>query len=339
MSQPSNTLEHLHHCSADALPNEVINSTQPLVLKGLVSHWPAVAAGKESARTAADYLRSFDQGIPLTVYEGAPEIQGRIFYNDDLTGFNFDRTRQTLQQVLTKLFQARDHAGSDTPSYYVGSTMIDHWLPGFGEQNDINLGAREFLSSIWIGNRSRIAAHYDFPNNIACSVVGRRRFTLFPPEQAENLYIGPLDLTPSGQPISLVDTCNPDLHRFPKYAEALKACYTVELEPGDAIFIPGMWWHHVESPGSFNVLVNYWWRVTPAYQGSPQNALHHAIMSMRDLPAEQRVVWKELFNTYVFNDDDRAFEHIPEHARGVLSGVDEAAAKALKAQLVKFLKQ
>lgn len=336
MSQLSKTLAQIDGCLAGALPDDVLSSTEPLLLKGLVEDWPVVRAGQQSARSAADYIRSFDRDLPLTAYEGPPNIHGRIFYNDDLTGFNFSRTRQTLNQVLDKLFQVIDEL--QPPSYYVGSTMIDHWLPGFRDHNDIGLGSREHLTSIWLGNKSRIAAHYDFPNNIACSVVGRRRFTLFPPDQAENLYVGPLELTPSGQPISLVDTCNPDLNKFPKYERAMAASYSVELAPGDAIFIPSMWWHHVESLEAFNVLVNYWWRTTPVYQGSPMNALHHAIMSMRDLPVEQRRVWKDIFEHYVFNEDAHAFDYIPEHARGVLAGVDEAAAKALKDQLVRFLK-
>ena len=33
--------------------------------------------------------------------------------------------------------------------------------------------------------------------------------------------------------------------------------------PGDAIYIPPLWWHHVESLGQFNVLVNYWYRTGP----------------------------------------------------------------------------
>ncbi|NND81882.1 MAG: cupin-like domain-containing protein [Gammaproteobacteria bacterium] len=322
-------------CSGDAIPDSVLTSTRPLHLKGLIADWPAVSAGRETAVEAAKYIRQFDSGAPLTAYVGGPEIEGRIFYNEDFTGFNFERTRQSLEQVLNNLFSPSAQGGN---TYYVGSTLIDHWLPGFREDNDLNLAGREHLASIWLGNQSRIAPHYDFPNNIACAVAGRRRFTLFPPDQAENLYVGPLEFTPSGQPISLVDVVNPDYQTHPKYRVAEAAALVVDLEPGDAVFIPSMWWHHVEALDAFNVLVNYWWRSTPAWQGSPLNALHHAILSLRELPPEQKQVWRDIFEYYVFSDDEHAFDHIPEQARGVLSGLDEVSAAALRAQLVKFLK-
>ena len=318
-----------------SIPEDIFESTEPILLKGLVDSWPIVEIAKKSKLEAANYLRDLDVDIPMTVYVGEPEIKGRIFYNQDFTGFNFDRTRQTLGDVLDKLFETIDSASA--PLYYIGSTMIDHWLPGFRGENDINLGNRDNLMSLWLGNKSRIAAHYDFPNNIACSIIGRRRVTLFPPNQADNLYIGPLDFTPSGQAISLVDSCSPDYDKFPKYANALKESYVVELEEGDALFIPSMWWHHIEALESFNALVNYWWRSTPVYLGSPQNALHHAIMALRDLPTEQRNAWKDIFDQYIFEPTQYNSDHIPDHAKGLLSHVDEDGAKTIRSQLVKFL--
>ena len=291
---------------------------------------------QDSDHAIADYLRGFYRGEPLTVYEGDPSIKGRIFYNDDFTGFNFARTRQDLNTVLDKLLNNVNN--NPAPTYYVGSTMVDHWLPGFRQANDIALGTDESLVSIWIGNRSRIAAHYDFPHNIACVVAGRRRFTLFPPNQIENLYVGPLDFTPSGQAISLVDSTNPDLQRYPKYKEAMQNAIVFDVQAGDAVFIPSMWWHHVESLEPFNVLVNYWWRTTPAYLGAPANALLNSLLSMRDLPQDQKQIWKALFDYYVFGDQENKFEHIPEQARGVLSSLDFDKAQAIKAQLQKFLK-
>ncbi|MFX6149073.1 cupin-like domain-containing protein, partial [Acinetobacter baumannii] len=90
-------------------------------------------------------------------------------------------------------------------------------------------------------------------------------FTLFPPDQFGNLYLGPLDNTPAGRAVSMVDFAEPDFAAHPRFREALAHAQVAELEPGDAIFIPSMWYHHVEGRSAFNVLINYWWRETPGW--------------------------------------------------------------------------
>ena len=90
------------------------------------------------------------------------------------------------------------------------------------------------LPRIWLGNRITTPTHVDEWNNIGCVVAGRRRFTLFPPEQIANLYIGPLDFAPTGAPMSLVSLRDPDFARYPKFREALAAAQSAELAPGDA---------------------------------------------------------------------------------------------------------
>jgi hypothetical protein len=160
---------------------------------------------------------------------------------------------------------------------------------------------------------------------------------LFPPEQLANLYIGPLDFTPAGQAISLVDLVNPDLQRFPKFAEAARHAQVAELGPGDALFIPSMWWHHIEALDSFNVLVNYWWRQSPAFMDSPIGALMYAIMTVRDLPKEQRDAWFNLFRHYVFEADDQTAAHIPAGARRSLSPMDADTARDIRARLLQRL--
>ena len=266
---------------------------------------------------------------------GPPEIAGRFFYNADMSGFNFRPERVPLAVVLETLL--RDLEVAQPPAIYVGSTTLDTYLPGLRADNPITLPQAEPLASIWIGNRTRIAAHQDLPDNLACVVAGRRRFTLFPPEQLANLYIGPLDLTPAGQPVSLVDITAPDLERFPRYAQALEHALVADLEPGDAVFMPSMWWHHIQALDGFNVLVNFWWRQSPAYMDSPMNALMLALLTIRDLPAEQRATWQEVFRHYVFDADADTAAHLPEAARGVLAPMDDARARALRARLLQRL--
>jgi hypothetical protein len=318
-----------------ALPDSILESTQPLVLRGVAAHWPLVRAGLESPQAARDYILKFYKQATVAVFLGHPEIEGRFFYNEDLSKFNFQPAMVKLDTVFQELFHHLD--SPRPPTLYVGSTTIDTALPDLRRENDLAFGARDPLASIWIGNRSRIAAHHDLPDNLACVAVGHRRFTLFPPDQLPNLYIGPLDFTPAGQPISLVDFKKPDFAKFPRFAEALKQARVAELGPGDAIFIPSLWWHHIESLDVLNVLVNYWWRKSPAFMDSPIQALLLSIMTIRDLPKEQRDAVEMMFRHYVFAADEHTSEHIPEKARRVLAPMDAAIARDVRGHLLKML--
>jgi hypothetical protein len=40
------------------------------------------------------------------------------------------------------------------------------------------------IASIWAGNRTIASAHYDMSNNLACCVVGHRRFTCSRPRRS-----------------------------------------------------------------------------------------------------------------------------------------------------------
>jgi hypothetical protein len=314
------------------LPDELLCATEPWIVRGLAAHWPLVDAARSSIDAADAYLRRFYRDATVGAMLGKPDIGGRFFYNDDLTGFNYYPVRARLDAVLDEMKGYRENPRP--AAIYVGSTTIDTALPGLREQYDIDLGGRDALASIWIGNQTRIAAHYDLPDNLAVVAAGRRRFTLFPPAQLANLYIGPLDFTPAGQAISLVDFAAPDYVRFPRFREALGHAQVAELAPGDAVFIPSMWWHHVEALTPFNVLVNYWWRQSPDYMDTPTNALMLALLTMRELPAEQRHAWQEIFRHYVFEADETGVAHLPPHARYALAPLDEDRARALRAALL-----
>jgi len=329
------TVEVLEGCSPGEIPARVFDSKNPILLKGLVAGWPAVAACSKSLAAAARYLSGFWIEQPVTVYAGGAGIEGRFFYNEDFTGFNFRSGTARLGQVLQKLAE-QEQAGEES-TIYVGSTPVDRWLPGFRAQNDVSLPVPGALASFWLGSRTRISAHFDFPDNLVCVVAGRRRFTLFPPDQVGNLYVGPLDRTPSGQAISVVDFARPDLERFPRFAEAMASARVAEMEPGDALFVPSMWWHHVESLSSFNLMVNYWWCLSPPAMGAPMTALMHAILALRDLPDRQREAWRTLFDHYVFDADESVYSHIPQAGRGCLAPLDQESARRLRAELLNRL--
>ena len=213
------------------------------------------------------------------------------------------------------------------------------YFPGFSGANHLRtlLTVTSVLESIWIGNRTCVAAHFDNTDNIACVVAGTRRFTMFPPDQISNLYVGPLDLTPAGQPVSLVDIRRPDLERFPRFAAALEVAEVAELGPGDAVYVPALWWHHVEALDDFNVLVNYWWREVPEFFDSPSSSLLHCLLTIKSLPPEQRARWKAVFDHLIFQTEAPALEHLPPQVRGLFGELTQEKADRIRAMLIKSL--
>ena len=294
--------------------NEIVPAGRPLVVRGLVAGWPAAMLGRQSPEAICKYLIERDTHAPIDAIMLPPEEKGRIFYNAAMDGFNFYRTHQTISRVIEQI--ARYSAFATAPAVAAQSALIRSCLPRFLDENPMPLlDAAE--PRIWIGNAITVPAHFDDANNIACVIAGRRRFTLFPPEQIANLYIGPVDFAPTGAPISLVDFAAPDLERFPRFAEARAQAVSAELGPGDAIFIPPLWWHHVQSLELCNILVNYWWGASHA-DNAGLDCLTHALITLRRLPAEQRAAWAKLFDYYVFGDIERSVAHIPAQRRGML---------------------
>ena len=130
-------------------------------------------------------------------------------------------------------------------------------------------------------------------DNLLIQVTGRKRVVLFSPKDATKLYL-------NGDKSEVLDIDNPDLSKYPKFAEAIPfECY---LEPGDVLFIPAMWFHNVISL-QFGVAVNVFWRHLDAcYYDSKDTygnrdlvpatramqIMDRAIKALEELPEEYR---------------------------------------------------
>lgn len=332
---PGNAIREIvvrHDVDLKTFRDEILPDNRPVVMRGLVEHWPVVQAARQSPRALGDYLRSMDQGRQIVVLEGAPSIRGQFFYREDMRGLNFERRPSTIAEAIERLLALAEDP--NPASLYVESTPTLEHLPAFAAANPQPLLPPVVPPRLWLGNTLTVQTHFDLSSNIACVIGGRRRFTLFPPDQLENLYVGPIEFTISGPPISMVPLKAPDLKRFPRFAEALRHAQSAELEPGDAIFIPYGWWHHVESLAPFNALVNYWWNEARP-TGSPFDTMLHAVLTIRDLPPAQREVWRHVFEHYVFSAPDEALSHLPREQRGMLGPPSPERAQAIRAILAR----
>lgn len=309
---------------------KVLSAGQPVVMRGLIGDWPLVRAAAAGPATLAAAIRAFDTGEPVSVMRGKPGSDGYFFYDETMTGFNFDRMSGPLGQLLAALLAL---PAAEPPLHlYGGPALSDAATARFAESHALPIVPAAARPRLWLSNASRVAAHYDVSRNVACVVSGTRRFTLLPPDQVANLYVGPFEHTMAGPTVSMVDFNAPDFDRFPRFHAAQAAAVTADLGPGDAIYIPTLWWHHVESFGHFNLLVNHWWK--PEGDGPDLEALLIAILGLRDQPAPERAAWRAFFDHFVFADSAaQAADHLPPRWRTVTG----PATAARNAMLLRFV--
>lgn len=306
---------------------QVVQAAKPAVVRGLIEHWPALAAGRESPAALNRYLKSMDRGIPGPVMEAPAGSQGRFGYGPDLREFTFSKRQRGVSETLDRI--ERQLGRDNKPFVAVQMLPLATHMPDFLQHNSLPLLPR-VAPLLWLGGPVKTQIHHDRDHNLACVIAGRRRFVLFPPEQVVNLYIGPMENPP---PLSLVDLESPDFERFPRFATALATAVMCELEPGEALFIPRHWWHHVSSLDPYNALVNYWWGTHASGLENPYDCFLTALLALKSLPAAERTYWQAMFNAFVFQCEDGAVDHIPPELRGALGSLDTAIRAALKQKL------
>lgn len=309
----------------------LIPQARPVLFKGAINHWPAVLAAKSSVDVICHYIARCDNGKPTTVLSANANTNGDFFYSPDMYEFNFNRHEKPIGQALNDLMALQSHP--HPPFTYIQSTPLDAYLPGFAAQNRLAVLPETVVPRIWISNETRAQTHNDYSYNLACVVAGKRRFTLFPPEQLKNLYIGPLDRTPSGRAISLASLEKPDFETFPRLREALKHGQVAEMEAGDVLYVPKFWWHHVQSLSRFNVLVNYWWEENLHAYENPHTMFLMGLMGLKNASDAEKSYWKSVFDHYIFQTDGDPVAHIPKRLQSALG----APTAQTRAELIKAI--
>lgn len=321
---------------AEIFLREIADSCRPVVIRGLVSSWPAVQAAGRSPVEFKDYLSRFGAAGEVEAFVGEPRIEGKYYYGEGLQGFNFTRVRMRFGDALDRIVSTSNQAGERT--MYVGSLPTEHYLPGFAAENKLTILKTNIAPRIWLGHASNVSAHYDTMDNIACVVAGQRRFTLFAPETIDRLYIGPIDHTMAGQPVSLAASAPADDDRYPLFREVRQQAVVAELHPGDAIYIPKLWWHQVEAISPFNALVNYWWDAFSAGPDAPSAALLLSMITIAERPPAERRAWKAFFEHFVFREKGHPLAHLPESQHGVLGPLAAGNYQKLRAFVMQMLR-
>jgi hypothetical protein len=312
------------------------HTQQPVVLRGLARHWPCVQAAQGGLESCLRYWHAQANDEAVDAVLGHPRDGRQFGYTEGLqgeTGFNFLHDRKPIGALLEQLWRYAQFP--DPPALALQSADIRRCMPGFEAQHPAPWLPAAAPPRLWLSNRATVPAHFDASYNLAIVVAGRRRFTLLPPSSIPDLYFGPLEHAPTQAPVSLVNVQAPDYERHPRARAALAQALSGELAPGDAIYMPPLWVHSVESLDAVNGLVNTWWRPETAPAAGPDNlaaALWLAALTLRRLPPAELANWRALFEHFVF-DTEADWSHIPAEKRGLLGEMDADAVKALRGRV------
>lgn len=233
------------------LPTVVHGEEQPFVVRGGVSHWPALRqwslAGLSQTTTlgvdrlvTAQFAR-MDDSNDAAVGRGELDRARRLV---DLATFvkSFVLERQAMHGFTRELHWGylsycylRELLGEDEPCDAVDWSAFD------GD-------ARPIDSTLWIGTRGAFTpTHFDsYGCNWVAQIDGRKRWRLFAPDAA--------DMPPTRVPFeeSTVWLAKP-------LPVPCAGGFEVVLEPGDVLFVPHHWWHQVDSLTD-SVSANLWVR-------------------------------------------------------------------------------
>jgi [protein]-arginine 3-hydroxylase / protease len=231
-------LERVRAPDADRFLNDYARASRPAIFTDLADDWPA------RARWTADYLLERHGDAEVSV---ARTCDGKVVIDP--------RVGLVSRRMALREFVGSLHAGA--PLGYLMSELGD--LPP-SLQAEVTtprycVGARWQRAKLWWSSTGTVSSmHRDIADNLHTQIVGRKRFTLYAPGDGARVYAASLF---SSVPNSArVDPEAPDLARYPRFREA--RAITAELHPGETIYIPGLWWHHVRTVET-SVSVNFWW--------------------------------------------------------------------------------
>jgi hypothetical protein len=232
------------------LPGKV-RPKNPAVFRALARKWPAVSTWT----------------LPL-IAEMAPELPVQLVVGNREEG-DTQLRRSTLGAYLSSFSNADT---SDPQKPYLKEFNLLKKIPelrqGVSPEKILPRGVVTDHSA-WIGPAgARTGLHFDLLDNIAVTLIGTKRFNLAPPNTVEALggLAKKYDKWARLSALSFDDVA----------ARGTPGLHTVDLHPGDALFVPAGWWHEVVNVTDSVLLSGFFGRPHVVLGIAVRTCLRHA---------------------------------------------------------------
>jgi hypothetical protein len=207
------------------------------------NHFMYWNGGPKKAAAARKISSNLNDGKEEQPWRPPTEISETSF--EDFVETAVKGQNQTLEGRNYKYFRVTSEGNNNDQNYW-----IQKELPFFGSNKE-SLIIKEPNEKRGIHCRFGMRAvtaetHYDGSRNSIVQLGGMRRWIMFHPNQCSNLY-----LLPEGHPsarhtqIDLSGNIQENLKKFPKMASLV--AHEVILQPGDMLYVPTHWFHHIIS--------------------------------------------------------------------------------------------
>ena len=205
--------------------NAYIRTNRPLKMTDMATQWPAMK------KWSFEFFQGLESEQTVHLEEGNVMQQSTSFRKESFRQYvarlaEDDRSADGGYLSVFRIFDAFPHLRDD----------VD-----FGILDQFKLKAS---TSGWLGPAGTVTGyHIDWGDNILAQLCGRKCIHLAAPSQSENMYIS--KKFDQGTTISEVNMDAHDADRHPHFSRVIH--HRITLNPGEMIFIPRGWWHHVRS--------------------------------------------------------------------------------------------
>lgn len=218
----------------------IMEAGEPAVITGTMSHWPAM---NERAWKNLTYLKR------VAGYRTVPIEVGKHYldqsWTQKLVTLNEFIDQYVLSSSQTKGYLAQVQLFDLIPELYKDIQTPDYCALGEGNT---------FKVQAWFGPEGTVSPlHYDPYHNLLAQVVGTKRVRLFSPAQSKYLAPHQSKLLYN---TSQIDIENADTTKYPLFTKT--CCEECVLSPGEMLYIPSLYWHHVRSL-EISFSVSFWW--------------------------------------------------------------------------------